>query len=202
MSEEPNNPKRKKKKVFESYTKHALSETDFKKLLRACNKKEDQILLQLAVELGLRRLDISKILISNIRISDDKDQPSKLTYHEHKKNRDRTIALPDALAQEIGMYLQTLPREQKHLFRWGRSKFGDFTAYRRFNDICVLAGIPTRPFHALRGTAYKFKKAQGWSVEQAAALLGDTISVAQEHYGKPSDSELDALIRKSEVTVK
>jgi hypothetical protein len=51
----------------------------------------------------------------------------------------------------------------------------------------------------LRGSAYKFKKAQGWSVEQAAALLGDTISVAQEHYGTPSDSEIDELIRKSEV---
>lgn len=190
---------KKKRKPFESYTKHALSEIDFKKLIRVCNKKEDQILLQLAVELGLRRLDISKVLISNIRISTDPTQPSKLTYHEHKKNRDRTLALPDALAQEIGMYLQTLPSGQKYLFRWGKSKYGDFTAYRRFNDLCVRAGIPTRPFHALRGTAYKFKKMQGWAVEQAAALLGDTISVAQEHYGTPSDSEIDDLIRKSGV---
>jgi integrase len=190
---------KKKRGTFESYTKYALSETDYKKLLRACTKKEDQILIQLAVELGLRRMDISKILIANIRLSNDPSQISRVTFHEHKKNRDRTLALPDALAQEIGMYLQTLPKDQKYLFSWGKSAFGDMTAYRRFNNLCVVAGIPQRPFHALRGSAYKFKKAQGWSVEQAAALLGDTISVAQEHYGTPSDSEIDELIRKSEV---
>jgi integrase len=190
---------KKKRGTFESYTKYALSETDYRKLLRACNKKEDQILIQLAVELGLRRMDISKILIANIRLSNDPSQISRVTFHEHKKNRDRTLALPDALAQEIGMYLQTLPKDQKYLFSWGKSAFGDMTAYRRFNNLCVVAGIPQRPFHALRGSAYKFKKAQGWSVEQAAALLGDTISVAQEHYGTPSDSEIDELIRKSEV---
>ncbi|MCJ7697790.1 MAG: site-specific integrase [Thermoplasmata archaeon] len=186
---------KKKKKPFVSYTKFALTEIDYKKLVQACNKKEDQILIQLAVELGLRRLDISKILISNIKISENREQASRITYHEHKKNRDRTIALPDALAQEIGMYLQTLPPDQKYLFRWGKSKFGDFTAYRRFNDLCVRAGIQERPFHALRGSAYKFKKAQGWSVEQAAALLGDSIDVAMKHYGTPSDAEIDELMR-------
>ena len=85
--------KKKKKKVFESYTKHALSDIDYKKLLRACNKKEDQLLLQIAVELGLRRLDISKILITNIDRAN-----KKITFHEHKKNKDRTLPMPDALA--------------------------------------------------------------------------------------------------------
>ena len=188
-----------KKRTFESYTKHALSETDFKKLIRACNRKEDQILLQLAVELGLRRLDISKILIKNITISDDPKTASRLIFHEHKKGRDRDLAIPDYLAQEIGMYLQTLPRDQKYLFTWGKSEYGDYTAYRRFNDLCERAGIPTRPFHALRGTAYKFKKSQGWTVEEAAALLGDTVSVAMEHYGTPSDADIDEKIRRSEM---
>jgi len=182
---------KKKKKIFESYTKHALSNIDYKKLLQVCNKKEDQLLLQIAVEVGLRRLDISKILISNI------DLPNKkITFHEHKKNRDRTLPMPNALAQEIGMYLQTVPKEQKYLFGWGKSEFGDYTAYRRFNALCRQAGIPERPFHALRGTCYKFKKDAGWSVEQAAYLLGDTIQVAMEHYGAPTDAEIEKLVRE------
>ena len=190
MQEETNIPKKRKKKTFESYTRFALSDTDYKRLLASCNKKEDQILLQLAVELGLRRYDISKILISNI----DKDN-KKISFHEQKKNRERVLPVPDALMQEINMYLQTLPKGQKYLFSWGDSKYGDITAYRRFNALCVIAGIPERPFHALRGPCYKFKKARGWTVEQAAYLLGDTIDVAMEHYGRPSDSELEQLVR-------
>lgn len=191
---------KRKKKIFESYTKYALTETDYKKLLRACNKKEDQILLQLAVEMGFRRLDISKLLISNI----DKGN-KKIRFHEHKKDTKdkdgkiiekwRTLPVPDDLFQEILMYLQTLPDDQKYLFKWGKSEFGDITAYRRFNDLCVIAGIPKRAFHALRGTCYKFKKARGWSVEQAAAWLGDSVEIALQHYGTPSDSELEQLVR-------
>ena len=54
-------PKKKKKPTFESYTKYALSKKEYQLLLSKCNKFEDEAMLRIAVELGLRRYDLSKL---------------------------------------------------------------------------------------------------------------------------------------------
>lgn len=185
---------KKKKQVFESYTKYALSKKEYQLLLSKCNKFEDEVMLRVAVELGLRRYDLSKLEISNI----DPDNV-RLIFHEQKKNRDRTLPLSPGLASLLRKYIETLPKSQKYLFTWGKSKHGDITAWRRLNDLCDRAGLGRRPFHALRGTCYKFRKAEGWSIEQAAHLLGDDVRTAMLHYGKATDSEIAELMERNEL---
>ena len=58
------------------------------------------------------------------------------------------------------------------------------------NEHLVAAGIDTRPFHALRASAYKICKEAGWSPRMAAELLGDSLQVAETHYGAPSVGEM------------
>jgi len=179
----------KARKPFVSYTQFALSKTEYKRLLQACGTLEEEVMLQIAVNLGLRRVDISKILIANIDLDN-----RTLTYHEHKKNRDRTLPFTQDMAQLLRKYLHTLTKDTKYLFSWGKSKYGDYTAYRRLQTLCDNAGIPRRPFHALRGTCYKFCKDRGWSVEQAAYMLGDSVNMAITHYGIPSPGEIKDLV--------
>lgn len=177
------------RKEFRSYTQYALSQTDYKKLLRACGTLEEELMIKIGVRLGLRRRDLSKILIADIDLEE-----RSLTFFEHKKNRHRTLPLTTDLAQLISKHLHTLPKDRVYLFKWGKSEHGDFTAWRKLNALCDRAGIARRPFHALRGTAYKFAKQQGWSAEQAAHLLGDTVQTAMMHYGKPSPGEMRDLM--------
>jgi len=92
-----------------------------------------------------------------------------------------------------------LSKNQEYLFSWGKNQYGDRTAYRRVQDLCDRAGIPRRPFHALRATCIKFAQIAGWSPEQVAELTGDTIRVIQEHYATPSKQEMCELVREKEI---
>jgi integrase len=73
------------------------------------------------------------------------------------------------------------------------------TAYTRLQKYCDKAGIPRRPFHALRATCIKRCQAAGWSIEQVAKLTGDTIAVIQEHYSWPSSSEMQEVAMEKPV---
>jgi len=45
----------------------------------------------------------------------------------------------------------------------------------------------------------KLCQRRGWSVEQAAKLVGDTIRVVQEHYTTPSNEELKQVVRERPI---
>lgn len=171
----------------------SLTQKEYQKILAVCNTLEEEVLMKMSVGLGLRRRDIASVKVGNIDLTE-----GKLTYHEHKKNRDRTVPLGPDLTQLLRKYLTTLPKNQAFLFRWGKGQYGDRTAHRRLTSLCDRAGIPRRPFHALRATCIKFKQADGWPVEATAKLVGDTITVVQEHYSTPSDAELSELMREKE----
>jgi integrase len=172
----------------------SLTPKEYQKILTVCNTLEEEVLMKMAVGLGLRRRDIASVKISNIDLAE-----GKLTYHEHKKNRDRTVPLGPDLTQLLRKYISSLPKDQAFLFKWGKGKYGDRTAHRRLTFLCDRAGIPQRPFHALRATCIKFKQAEGWPVEATAKLIGDTIAVVQEHYATPSDAELRELMKEKEA---
>ena len=170
---------------------HSLTRKEYEKLLDACSSIEDELMIKVAVGLGLRRYDLTHIMIADI----DLEQENTLSYHEQKKGgRIRTVFISAKLHQIIVKYLKTIPKGQKKLFA-----FSDKTAYNRLQKICDIAGIPRRPFHALRATCIKFHQAAGWRDEETAELVGDTIRVIQEHYATPSRSEMQEATATTEV---
>jgi integrase/recombinase XerD len=167
----------------------SFTKNEFQRLMSKVGVLEDEILLTLAVNTGLRRRDITSIEIQNINLKE-----RTTTYYENKKRRWRTIFLSSEMARRLEIYFNTLPKKQKQLF-----KFNDRTAYNRLNKYCTLAGIPNRPFHALRATCVKFCQAAGWTPEEVAELTGDTIRVIQEHYSTPSLMEMKETTEKKPV---
>lgn len=167
----------------------AFTKKEFEKLMSVIGTLEDKILLLLGVNTGMRRRDITSIEIANIDLKN-----KKITYYEHKKRKMRNVFISSEMAQEIRIYLQTIPKRQKTLFR-----FRDRTAYNKLNRLCDLAGIPNRPFHALRATCYKFAQQAGWSTAEAAEHIGDSIRVAQQHYETPSMAELQENAEKKRI---
>lgn len=167
----------------------AFTRKEFEKLMSAVGSLEDKMLLLIAVNTGLRRRDMTGLEIQNINLNEN-----SVTYYENKKRRTRTIFISNPLSQEIGMYLKTLPKSQRMLF-----KFGDRTAYNRLNALCRIAGIPQRPFHALRATCIKFCQQAGWTPEEVAELTGDSIRVIQEHYSTPSMTEMRETAERKQI---
>jgi len=167
----------------------ALTPREYEKLLEVCNTLEDEVMLKLAVELGLRRVDIA-----NVKINDVDLRNNTISYYEHKKDRTRTVPIGPKLAQLLRKYINTLPKGQKKLLN-----FSDRTAHRRLQALCERAGISKRPFHALRATCIKFCQRNGWTPEQTAELVGDTLLVIQRHYSVPSFDEMKEVMEEKEV---
>ena len=192
--------------MTESYTKYALSQAYYIRLLLACRTTEQTCLIGIACEMGLRRDDIIAIEVLNI------DKTNKqLTFMEHKKGRMRAMPIPDQQFQDITKHLNTFKKEPKFLFPAKRndSKTGHMSgmeAWRILQALLKQADIPApvdrkdRPFHALRGTCYKLRQNRDkWTVNQAAAWLGDSPQTAIMHYGKTTDAELETLIRVNQT---
>jgi integrase len=181
----------KTKKPFESYTKYALSETEIKRCLGVCNTTEKECILKLGYTLGMRRSDMAGIEIANIDFTNH-----RMTYYEEKKDGMHTVPM----TQDLELCLQ------KHIAAGGKRKFlfenpSGSTMYRRFQEILTdaLVTLPDRtcrPFHALRGTCYKYWQRKGMPVEQIAELLGDTVQTAMLHYGKATQSEIEDTMKR------
>ena len=168
----------------------ALTRADYEKLLSACTCQEDRVLLMMAVSLGLRRSDIVRIRISNIDL-----ESASLLYHEKKKgNRIRNVPISPKLVQELKILIKNIPIAQKTVF-----SFKDRQAYNRFQSLCKQAGVPRRPFHALRATCVKFCQAARWTPEQVSRLVGDSIRVIQLHYATPSIGEMSDVVKEKEI---
>lgn len=188
-------------RTYNSYTRYALSFTEYMKLMLKCRTTEQTCLIGLACELGLRREDLVAIEVANINL-----ESKRITFLEKKKGRMRMLPLPDAQVQDIVKHLNTFKKMPRFLFPAKRtSKTGHMSgmeAWRTLQELCLEAEIDPpadrkdRPFHSLRGTCYKLKQNRDkWTVEQAAAWLGDSPTTAMKHYGKTTDSELETLIR-------
>jgi len=168
----------------------ALTPTEYERILSVCGSIEDEVLIKFAVATGLRRADIVRVLLLNVNTEN-----GLCIYSEKKKgDRIRSIYVGPLLRQLLIKYIRTLPKDQKRLFG-----FSERTAYNKLQRLCVLAGIPARPFHSLRATCIKRCQKAGWTLEQVADLTGDTIRVIQEHYSVPSGSEMSELAQVREI---
>lgn len=162
----------------------SLSKKEYEKLISVIDNIQDELLIKLAITTGIRREDLCSLKIGNINLEE-----GTLTFHESKKNLDRSIYLAPEIVLLIKKFLKTQPKREKLFSFTGR------TAYSHLNHWCVIAGIPERPFHALRATCVKFCQAAGWSASEVSSLTGDTIRVIQEHYATPTDGDMREAIR-------
>lgn len=162
----------------------ALTPREYEKLISVIDHLVDEVLIKLAVSIGARREDLASIKVVDINLDE-----LRLSFYEQKKRRIHTVPLSPEMARLIRQLLNTRGKNQsEYLF-----PFTGRTAYDRLQKYCDKAGIPRRPFHALRATCIKRCQAAGWSIEQVARLTGDTIAVIQEHYAYPSSSEMHEI---------
>lgn len=188
----------------------ALSQEEYDKLLSVITDLQDEVLIRLGVATGIRREDIVQIKVNNIDEREKsllfheakKDKREKVPYVEGKKKPKgkvlkeewRTISLPDSIIVLIKKFEGTwTPDERKkrvYLFDYSGK-----TAYRHLIYWCKVAGINSRPFHALRATCVKFAKKSGWTDPEISALTGDLISTLQRHYQTPSVGEMKEVTR-------
>jgi integrase len=176
----------KQKREFDSYTKYALSQSELKRVLSACDNLSDYILILLSSRYGFRREDVVNIKAANIDLIH-----SSITYHEYKKGKDRTIPIEPDVVQELKRYINTIgSREYLLPFQDGSS------AWHHFQRACKNAGVPIppgrtgRPFHSLRGTCVKMRQAQGWNLNEVATLIGDEPETVARHYATVTPAEL------------
>jgi integrase len=174
-----------KKERYRSGEK-ALTNKEYEKLISVIDKLEDEVIIKLAISTGARREDLVSIKISDIDFED-----LRLSFYEQKKKRIHTVPISSEMVRLIKQLINSRGKQQSnYVFPWsGR------TAYDRLQRYCDKAGIPRRPFHALRATCVKRCQAAGWKIEQVARLTGDTIEVIQEHYNWPSASEMQEVAR-------
>ena len=172
----------------------SFTKTEIDKIISCCNSIKDEVFIKLEISVGLRRDDCTKIKIKNINLVDE-----TLTFYEQKKDITRTVPLPPQLIRLLKQYIQTLPKSQEYLFRYGKSKYGGKTLYNKLQRLCQLSGVPERPVHALRGSCAKLHLSENWRTEEVACLLGDLPSTIERYYSCPSNSEIRELMKKSQV---
>lgn len=174
--------------------KYSFTEKEVNKLLEKVDNLEDEILIRVAIGNGLRRLDISRLKVKNIDLDE-----KKITFWEHKKRRWKTQPISEGLKKYLTMYLKTLDSKQEYLFSFGKSKYGDKTAYNRLHALCQKAGVEPKPFHALRSTCVKRCQKAGWTIQQTAEYVGDTENVVKIHYTVPSEDEMRELVDEKPI---
>lgn len=184
-------------KSFDSYTKYALTQSEIDRCLAVCNTTERECIIKIGYTYGLRREDEAKLLI------DDIDFTNKLfKYYEEKKDRKRVVPLTDDVRLSLQKHINAIGKKNG---KWKRDTLFErpsgSTLYRRFQEILSDAGIDPpegkkkRPFHALRGTCYKYWQRKGMPVTQIAELIGDTVETAMKHYGKATIADLEQTMR-------
>jgi len=174
----------------------ALTEKQVELFLGKIGSLYDETLFRLALSTGIRREDIVSIKQTDVDLNN-----YQISFYENKKRRIRTIPLNESVVQKLKQHLHVIgkgewlfPSPYNH-----RKHISGRQVYSRFQKYLTAAGVESKPFHALRATCIKLCQRRGWSVEQAAKLLGDTIRVVQEHYTTPSNEELKQVARERPI---
>lgn len=151
-------------------------------------------LFQLAITTGIRREDIVHIKLKDIDF-----EKNTVTFYESKKKRIKTVHIPVTVANTLKM-IANINSKETYIFvgradkLYGKGHLSGRNAYNLFQKYLKKAGLKPRPFHAIRATCIKLCQLKGWSMEQTAELVGDTIEVIREHYTTPSDDEMREVV--------
>jgi integrase len=168
----------------------ALTPKEVEQFLAVITDIRDLALFQVAITAGVRRDDIVNISKKDI---DLKEQT--LAFREKKKKRIHTVYLPAKVLTTIQMVFNAYPHEKDSRLFPISSK----TAYNKFQEYLVRAGLEKRPFHSLRATCIKLCQAKGWSETKTAALVGDRVTTIQEHYLTPSKAEMKEITKEAGI---
>lgn len=177
----------------------ALTRKEYEKLLAVIDTHEDELFLKMAITTGLRREDLANVKIGDIVLND-----RLLSFHESKKNRNRSIPLTDEVCLLLSKFLKTVDKREKLFSCSGTQMYRRFNGYddnKKKHHIGYFdkAGIANRPIHALRATAIKFMSEAGYSDPQIMAITGDTLAVIQQHYMTPSMDELRNAVKEKKI---
>ena len=141
---------------------------------------------------GLRIGDASMLRTS--QVSD-----GRIYLYTTKAGTPVSIVIPENLES----LLKKLPTHGGYFFLWGESTHVHSVSNlwrRRFKDICKYLGImPDHP-HRMRHTLAKDLLLKGASVEDVAAILGNSPGVVVKHYSQwvaSRQAKLDDMIRKT-----
>ena len=168
----------------------ALTPKEVELFLASVTDLRDLAMFQIAISGGLRRDDIVHVMKADIDFEE-----KMLSFHEKKKKRIHTVYLSDKVLTTIKMVFNAYPHEKdKRLF-----PISSKTAYNKFQEYLIRAGLEKRPFHSLRATCIKLCQAKGWSETKTASLVGDRVSTIQEHYLTPSKAEMKEMARENGV---
>jgi len=154
----------------------------------------DEGLLRLAVTGGLRRGDI-------VAVRKDGLDGHQLKYFERKKRgRLWTCYLPASTVQVLNQLRKTSKGPWMFPQQANSSKhICSKTAYNILQRRLTEVGLHSIPFHALRATCIKLAQRRGWTVEQTAKHVGDTVRVIQEHYAVPSQMEMAEVVSQKAI---
>lgn len=180
--------------------KHSLTQKQVQDLINNCPHIENAALLSLAVTTGMRRSDIIRVKVNDLKLEEN-----KVRYREKKKgDRIRVVGVPDKTVTLISRWLNVRDSNSDFLFpaRQSNSSTGHIsgrTAYNMFQRELERNGLDKRPFHSLRATCVKLCQKRGWSPEQTAEHIGDRVDTVQKHYSTPSDEEMFKVAREKSL---
>ena len=167
---------------------YALTRRELDQLLHGIPHLRDACILRLAVATGIRRRDLASIRLEGVDLHN-----GWINFYEHKKRRPWRAAVAGEAYTTLQQWVNTLPRGTKYLFPSNRSHTGHVSSRHLYDVLAkelARAGLPPRPFHALRATFVKQAFAQGWTMEEVMKQTGDTAETLQNHYAIPSDGEM------------
>lgn len=174
----------------------ALTHTQVKALLGSIKDLEEKALLELAISTGIRREDIVSIRQKDVDL-----ESGKISFYEHKKKRIWEVYIPKSVVNTLAMWMK-INKQHEYLFPARHGEKGHMsskTAYNILQRNLIRAGLPKRPFHALRATCIKECQRAGWSPEQTARHVGDTIATIQRHYLMPSTEEMKSIVNEKPI---
>lgn len=177
----------------------ALTEKQVKKLINNCTDVEEVALLSLAITSGMRRADVVSVKEVNFE-----PEERSLSYEEKKKDRIKQIHLPQKTVGRLERWLNSRGSNSKYIFpaRQENSSTGHLsgkTAYNILQRNLDKNNIDNRPFHALRATCVKLCQKKGWSPEETAKYIGDTVETIQKHYSTPSREEMKEVTEEKSL---
>lgn len=154
----------------------------------------DEALLRLVFDGGLRRVDIVNVRCANVDMREN-----HLIYWEQKKRRNWQCYLEPSTIKTLSQLMASSGSEWVFPGANPKKHLSDRTAYNILQENLKACGIDSRPFHAMRSTCIKLKQLAGWPVEMTAKHIGDSIKVVQTHYLTPSQEEMRAKVRETNL---